>query len=154
MFCSASFLTPYSTFHALVLNKMSKRGPYCANTPHNGVIFLLMLNKESCPGLQGFIPYSAVLPDIDCAHLINTIFMLKHWAFFSETNVPKHAFLYIYFLTFCQAANSFLFNISQAHFVIQDTSGWKLVEQICTMRLALQLQLCKRAGIIRDMEQE
>lgn len=66
---------------------------------HKYVIFLPMLNKESCPGLEGFIPYSRILPDIDCAHLINTIFMLKCWAFFSQTSVPEHAFILFYFFS-------------------------------------------------------
>lgn len=65
--------------------------------PHYYVIFLLMLNKESCPGLEGFILYSIMLPDIDCTHLINTIFMLKCWGFFSEMNVPEHAFIFYFF---------------------------------------------------------
>lgn len=79
----------------------------------NGVTFLLMPDKEWCPGLEGFIPYSRTLPDIDCAHLINTIFMLKFWVFFSQACVPEHAFIYklinIYIYIFCQAASHFLF---------------------------------------------
>lgn len=87
------------------------------NHPQNCAVFLLMLNNESYPGLQGFC--SMALPDIDCAHLINTIFTLKRRAF-------SHPRACIYFFSFCQAASSSVFNVSLPRFVIQAASFLKI----------------------------
>lgn len=95
----ASIPHTYSTAHVLLLNKTF--GLWRAKTPHNCTIFLLIPNNGSYPDPRGFIPYSIMLPDIDHARLINTIFMLKRCTFFL-------------FFFFCQAASSFLFNISPA----------------------------------------